>query len=152
MMMTLASRGGGTRRGDTVDALGFTVSARVQQGGPWKWRHDELAGPIVLCLSELRFIKVRLISRVYQSKFKLSPREDYCPSLCSTTSATPLGGLWVRPCWSLALQAARGHVLILQDPVALCGVPQERAWDEPPTTLLGSTLAAQWQWPTLARR
>ncbi len=39
-----------TRRGDTVDALGFTVSARAQQGGPWKWRHDEFAGPIVLVL------------------------------------------------------------------------------------------------------
>ena len=45
---------------------------------------------------ELRFIKFRLISRIYQSK--LSPRENHCPTLNSTTSATPLGGLWVRPC------------------------------------------------------
>ncbi len=35
------------RRGDTVDALGFTVSARVQQGAPWKGRHDKLADRIV---------------------------------------------------------------------------------------------------------
>ena len=28
------------RRGDEVDAFGFAVSARIQQGGPWKKRHD----------------------------------------------------------------------------------------------------------------
>jgi hypothetical protein len=27
----------------------------------------------------------------------MGPRENHCPSLSSTTSATPLGGLWVRP-------------------------------------------------------
>jgi hypothetical protein len=49
--------------------------------------------------SELRFtinLKFRLISRIYRSK--MGPREKHCPSLSSTTSATPLGGLWVRPC------------------------------------------------------
>ncbi len=35
------------RRGDTVDAFGFTVSARVQQGAPWKRRHDQFADRIV---------------------------------------------------------------------------------------------------------
>ena len=35
------------RRGDTVDAFGFTVSARVQLGGAWKRRHDEFADRIV---------------------------------------------------------------------------------------------------------
>ena len=45
---------------------------------------------------ELRFIKFRLVSRIHQSK--MSPRENHCLSLSSTTSATPLGGLWVRPC------------------------------------------------------
>ena len=34
------------RRGDTVDAFGFTVSARVQQGAPWKGRHDQFADRI----------------------------------------------------------------------------------------------------------
>ncbi len=29
---------------------------------------------------------------------KDGPRENHCPSLGSTTSATPIGGLWVRPC------------------------------------------------------
>ncbi len=33
--------------GDTVDAFGFTVSARVRQGAPWKGRHDKLADRIV---------------------------------------------------------------------------------------------------------
>ncbi len=28
----------------------------------------------------------------------MGPGENHCPSLSSTTSATPLGGLWVRPC------------------------------------------------------
>jgi hypothetical protein len=41
-------------------------------------------------------IKLRLVSRVYPPK--LSPRENHCPSLSSTTSAIPLGGLWARPC------------------------------------------------------
>jgi hypothetical protein len=46
---------------------------------------------------KLRFIKFRLISRIYRSK--MGPRENHChgPSLSSITSATPLGGLWVRP-------------------------------------------------------
>jgi hypothetical protein len=40
-------------------------------------------------------IKLRLASRIYQSK--LSPRENHCPPLRSTASAIPLGGLWARP-------------------------------------------------------
>ena len=35
------------RRGDEVDAFGFAVSARVQQGGPWKKRHDNFQDLIV---------------------------------------------------------------------------------------------------------
>jgi hypothetical protein len=49
-----------------------------------------------LAFIELRFIKLRLVSGIHQSK--TSPRENHCPSLGSTASATPLGGLWVRPC------------------------------------------------------
>jgi hypothetical protein len=57
-------------------------------------------------LIELRFIKFRLVSRIYRSK--TSPRENHCPSLSSTTSATPLGGLWVRPCVVPCLAALAG--------------------------------------------
>ena len=35
------------RRGDTVDAFGFTVRACVQQGAPWKQRHNQFADRIV---------------------------------------------------------------------------------------------------------
>ena len=49
-------------------------------------------------LIELRFIKFRLISRVYQLEPALNLRESHCLSLDSTTSATPLGDPWVRPC------------------------------------------------------
>jgi hypothetical protein len=48
-------------------------------------------------LVKLRFTKFRLVSsRVHQSE--LSPLEDHCPSLDSTTSATPLGGRCIRLC------------------------------------------------------
>ena len=36
------------RRGDAVDALGITVSARVQHGGPWKCRHGRFANYVLL--------------------------------------------------------------------------------------------------------
>ena len=49
-------------------------------------------------LIELRFIKFRLISRVYQLEPALNLRESHCLSPDSTTSATPLGDPWVRPC------------------------------------------------------
>ena len=47
---------------------------------------------------ELRFIKFRLISRVYQLEPALNLRESHCLSPDSTTSATPLGDPWVRLC------------------------------------------------------
>ena len=53
----------------------------------------------------MRFLKFRLISRIYRPA--VGPRENHCPSLSSTTSATLLGGLWVRPVRSPALQAAQ---------------------------------------------
>ena len=48
--------------------------------------------------AELRFIKFRLISRVYQLEPALNLRESHCLSPDSTTSATPLGDPWVRLC------------------------------------------------------
>jgi hypothetical protein len=47
-------------------------------------------------LRELHFLKFRLVSRI--DRPKMGSRENHCPSLSSITSATPLGGLWVRPC------------------------------------------------------
>ena len=38
------------RRGDTVDPFGFHVSARPQQGGSWKERHDKLANYVTLVM------------------------------------------------------------------------------------------------------
>ena len=46
-------------------------------------------------VSIVRFIKLRSVSGVYQSK--LGPLEDHCPSPDSTTSAIPKGGRSVRP-------------------------------------------------------
>ena len=58
----------GTRRGDTVDAFGFTVSARVQQGGPWKGRHDEFANLIVLMM-HLNGVPARVEPRNVVNRF-----------------------------------------------------------------------------------
>lgn len=57
-----------TRRGDTVDAFGFTVSARVQQGGPWKGRHDEFANLIVLMV-QLNGVPARVEPRNVVNRF-----------------------------------------------------------------------------------
>ncbi len=60
--------------------------------------HDSCSADFGICpeLRELRFLKFRLIPRIYRPK--MGSRESHCPSLSSTTSATPLGDLWVRPC------------------------------------------------------
>ncbi len=54
------------------------------------------------------FIKVRLVSRVSQSK--LSPLEGHCPSLAWTTSATPQAIFGSARVWSAC---RRAQVLIL---------------------------------------
>jgi hypothetical protein len=59
---------------------------------------------------EIRFSKFRFASRVHRSK--LSPLEDLCPSLDSTTSATPQAVVASARVRSPALQV--GPVLILQ--------------------------------------
>ncbi len=46
----------------------------------------------------------------------MSPRENNCPSLSSTTSATQIGGLWAARVWSPALQAGPVLIFLLHSP------------------------------------
>ncbi len=91
-------RGGAGSVGLTATAA-FTVCA---DGPPLRDGRLQLFGPSIsvrsenvskaFCIVELRFLKFRLISRIYRPK--VGSRENHCPSLGSTTSAIPLGGLW----------------------------------------------------------
>ena len=56
------------RRGDTVDAFGFHVSARQQQGGSWRWRHDKFA-QFVAFVMQLSGVLVRLEPRSVVNQF-----------------------------------------------------------------------------------
>jgi hypothetical protein len=100
----LAGKRGGNPRfpirpGTGIGNLKSPVSrfGRKPQGkrGP-DWPQIGKSGIALRCELNYNPIKLRLVSRVYQSK--LSPRENHWTSLDSPMSATPLGGLWVRPC------------------------------------------------------
>jgi hypothetical protein len=80
---------GGAAEGRRVTVTGSSIlSHTLTEAGRTRVRDAKLR-------VEIRFSKLRLASRVYRSK--VSPLEDLCPSLDSTTSATPLSGRCVRP-------------------------------------------------------
>ena len=75
------------RRGDTVDAFGFTVSARVQQAAPWKRRHDQFADRIVQMM-QFSGMKARAEPRNVVNRHVLvrsgeMPRRMATPTECS---------------------------------------------------------------------
>jgi hypothetical protein len=66
------------RRGGTVDAFGFHVSARPQQGGSWKWRHDKFAQFVALTSDDAaQWCVGPTVTRAQER------REPICPALAA---------------------------------------------------------------------